>query len=113
MQQLTIDWALLGPCESRQEGRFGSTCSGISFDNHVAGTIALSGSLADSLQALHNARIPREWLAHSWEASSLGTWFSGLLQRQDQLARWLYAGRPKAYWLTGFFNPQASPFRSF
>lgn len=40
------------------------------------------------------------------QASTLGNWFSGLLQRTDQLAKWLALGRPRAYWLTGFFNPQ-------
>jgi hypothetical protein len=42
------------------------------------------------------------------QAATLGNWFSGLLQRQDQLARWLTMGRPRAYWLTGFFNPQVN-----
>lgn len=74
-----------------------------------AGTIALSGALVEALDALCNARIPREWLARSWEASALGAWFAGLLARHDQLARWLSGGRPKAYWLTGFFNPQVHP----
>lgn len=74
----------------------------------IAGTIALSGNLIDSLDALYNARIPREWLKKSWEASTLGNWFLGLLQRFDQLNKWLTGGRPKAYWLTGFFNPQVS-----
>ncbi len=60
-----------------------------------------------SLDALYNARIPKDWLAKSWEASTLGNWFAGLLARHDQLARWLANGRPKSYWLTGFFNPQA------
>lgn len=44
---------------------------------------------------------------HRSQAATLGNWFSSLLQRQDQLARWLAMGRPRAYWLTGFFNPQA------
>jgi dynein heavy chain len=79
--------------------------------SHAAGTVALSGPLIDALDALFNARIPAEWLAGSWEASTLGTWFLGLLQRHDQLAKWLANGRPKAYWLTGFFNPQARPTR--
>ena len=69
--------------------------------------MALSGPLIDALEALFNARIPAEWLAGSWEASTLGNWFLGLLQRHDQLAKWLASGRPKAYWLTGFANPQA------
>jgi dynein heavy chain len=40
------------------------------------------------------------------QASTLGNWFTGLLQRHDQLSKWLALGRPMAYWLTGFFNPQ-------
>ncbi len=70
----------------------------------------MSGQLADSLEALYNARIPRDWLAKSWESSTLGNWFSGLLARHEQLAKWLSTGRPKAYWLTGFFNPQVLQF---
>ena len=73
----------------------------------IPGTIALSAKLAESLEALFNARIPRDWLKKSWEAATLGNWFLGLLQRYDQLNKWLLGGRPKAYWLTGFFNPQA------
>ena len=70
------------------------------------GTIALSANLADSLEALYNARIPKDWLKKSWEAATLGNWFLGLLQRHDQLHKWLTTGRPRAFWLTGFFNPQ-------
>jgi hypothetical protein len=74
--------------------------------SNIAGTIALSGSLIDSLDALYNARIPLEWLKKSWQASTLGNWFLGLLQRHEQLHGWLNQGRPRAYWLPGFFNPQ-------
>ncbi|KAK9794950.1 hypothetical protein WJX73_010224 [Symbiochloris irregularis] len=72
----------------------------------VAGTIALSGSLVDAFEALFAARIPKDWLKKSWEAAGLGSWFSGLLARHEQLNKWLYNGRPKSFWMTGFFNPQ-------
>lgn len=72
----------------------------------VAGAVALSGPLIEALDALFMARIPSAWLKASWEAATLGAWFAGLLQRHDQLARWLSQGRPKSFWLTGFFNPQ-------
>ena len=72
----------------------------------IAGTIALSEVLVEALGALFNAKIPAAWLKKSWEAATLGNWFSGLLQRYDQLHKWLNNGRPKGYWLTGFFNPQ-------
>ncbi len=42
----------------------------------------------------------------SWEASGSGSWFAGLLARHEQLHRWLNSGRPKAFWMSGFFNPQ-------
>jgi hypothetical protein len=44
------------------------------------------------------------------QASTLGNWFTGLLQRHDQLGKWLTLGRPRAYWMTGFFNPQVGDF---
>ena len=72
----------------------------------VAGTVALSGDLVDALDALFDANVPPKWLKKSWESSTIGSWFQGLLQRYDQLDKWLHRGRPKAYWLTGFFNPQ-------
>ncbi len=72
----------------------------------IAGTIALSGNLIEALDALFMARIPGFWLRKSWEATTLGNWFTGMLQRYDQLNKWLNLGRPKAYWMTGFFNPQ-------
>eukprot|EP00798_Chlamydomonas_sp_ICE-L_P031303 gene31303-6451_t len=72
----------------------------------IAGTVALAGPLIDALDALFNARIPKSWLAKSWEANTLGSWFTGLLQRYDQLNKWISLGRPKGYWMTGFFNPQ-------
>jgi len=50
--------------------------------------------------------VPPLWLKKSWESSNIGSWFQGLLLRFDQLHKWLNTGRPKAYWLTGWFNPQ-------
>ena len=72
----------------------------------IAGTVALAGDLIDALESLFNAKIPASWLKKSWDAGTLGMWFNGLLQRHEQLQRWLTAGRPKGFWLTGFFNPQ-------
>ncbi|CAG9462434.1 unnamed protein product [Pedinophyceae sp. YPF-701] len=72
----------------------------------IAGTIILTPDLQDALSALFNARIPQQWLAKSWEAATLGNWFGGLVARYEQLYKWLHHGRPRAFWLTGFFNPQ-------
>jgi len=42
----------------------------------------------------------------SWLTPSLGMWYSGLLQRDEQYRAWLKTGRPVSFWMTGFFNPQ-------
>ena len=42
----------------------------------------------------------------TWLTPSLGVWYSGLLQRDSQYRLWLSTGRPLAFWMTGFFNPQ-------
>lgn len=36
----------------------------------IAGTIALSGTLIDAVDALFMARIPEAWLKKSWEVSN-------------------------------------------
>jgi dynein heavy chain, axonemal len=72
----------------------------------IAGTIALNQQLIDALNSLFDARVPPSWLKASWAAPTLGLWFTGLIQRYEQWDRWLNQGRPKSFWLTGFFNPQ-------
>jgi dynein heavy chain, axonemal len=62
--------------------------------------------LLECLEALHAARVPPSWLQISWDSPALGPWAQGLLQRHDQLRTWLVSGRPKSFWLPGFFNPQ-------
>lgn len=72
----------------------------------VAGTIALSDDLLGTMDALYAGKVPAAWLKKSWESPSLNAWFQGLLQRFDQLHRWLTSGKPKSFWFPGFFNPQ-------
>lgn len=72
----------------------------------IAGTIAMSDDVLASLEAVHAGRPPAAWLKVSWEAPTLNSWFQGLLSRHAQLHSWLNSGRPKSFWLPGFFNPQ-------
>ncbi|CAL7938026.1 unnamed protein product [Xylocopa violacea] len=72
----------------------------------IEGVIIMSEELKDALDNIYDARVPKIWKAKSWESSSLGFWFTELLDRNKQFSTWLYAGRPAKFWMTGFFNPQ-------
>ncbi|KAL0485018.1 dynein heavy chain [Acrasis kona] len=72
----------------------------------IDGTIIMSAELQDALNNLYDGRVPTKWVKLSWEATTIGLWFTELLGRRDQLFFWLTKERPRSFWLTGFYNPQ-------
>merc|ERR1712194_335560 len=72
----------------------------------IAGTIIMTSDLQDALNCIFDARVPPKWLSKSWLSPTMGLWFGNLMNRSAELSSWLNQGRPKSYWLTGFFNPQ-------
>uniref|UniRef100_H0ZEC1 Dynein axonemal heavy chain 5 n=1 Tax=Taeniopygia guttata TaxID=59729 RepID=H0ZEC1_TAEGU len=72
----------------------------------IDGTIIMSEELQDALDNIYDARIPKLWFKISWESTTLGFWFTELLERNQQFSSWLQNGRPNQFWMTGFFNPQ-------
>uniref|UniRef100_A0A8C3R483 Dynein heavy chain 8, axonemal n=1 Tax=Cyanoderma ruficeps TaxID=181631 RepID=A0A8C3R483_9PASS len=73
---------------------------------YLPGTIIMSEELQDALDNIYDARIPKLWFRISWESTTLGFWFTELLERNQQFSSWLQDGRPNQFWMTGFFNPQ-------
>ncbi|CAF1577080.1 unnamed protein product [Rotaria sp. Silwood1] len=71
----------------------------------IDGIIILNDSLRQILDSIYDGRVPIDWTRYSWESSTLGFWFSELLDRYTQYNNWLNYGRPKCFWMTGFFNP--------
>ncbi|KAI8118220.1 axonemal, Dynein heavy chain 5 [Lucilia cuprina] len=72
----------------------------------IDGTIVMSPALKESLDAMYDARIPESWMKISWESTTLGFWYTELLERNAQFRTWISTDRPKVFWMTGFFNPQ-------
>ncbi|XP_035999780.1 dynein heavy chain 8, axonemal [Fundulus heteroclitus] len=72
----------------------------------IDGTIIMSDNLRDALDNIFDARVPGLWRSISWESSTLGFWFTELIERNTQFNSWVSEGRPKTFWMTGFFNPQ-------
>merc|ERR1711988_2002301 len=73
----------------------------------IAGTVIVTSDLQDALNCIFDARVPPQWTKKSWSSPTLGVWFGdGLCNRTAELVGWLMGGRPKAYWMTGYFNPQ-------
>jgi len=73
----------------------------------IAGTVIMTPELADAFNCIFDARVPAAWLKKSWQSPTLGLWFgSGLVNRTAELCTWLENGRPKSFWMTGYFNAQ-------
>jgi dynein heavy chain len=78
----------------------------------IRGEVVVTEEIMDSINAVFDARVPKSWLYSpagdelSWLSPSLGMWFTGLLLRDTQYREWLAHGRPHAFWMAGFFNPQ-------
>ncbi|XP_065102327.2 dynein axonemal heavy chain 5 [Paramisgurnus dabryanus] len=72
----------------------------------IDGTIIMNENLRDALDCMYDARIPARWQKDSWASTTLGFWFTELLERNRQFHSWIFEGRPNCFWMTGFFNPQ-------
>merc|ERR1719160_1164523 len=80
----------------------------------IDGTVVMTTDLLEDLNSVFDARVPKKWTHDpsgaeiSWLLPSIGSWFTGMLDRQQMLNTWLENDRKsmKAYWLTGFTNAQ-------
>ncbi|XP_043198855.1 dynein axonemal heavy chain 8-like [Amphibalanus amphitrite] len=72
----------------------------------IDGTIIMNENLRDALDNIFDAKVPALWKRISWQSTTIGFWFTELLERNAQFHAWVFQGRPSVFWMTGFFNPQ-------
>merc|ERR1711871_470635 len=77
----------------------------------INGEVVMTAELQDAITFMFEAKAPKTWVytvsgdEFSWILPTLGLWWTSFLERDDQDRTWMEHGRPKSYWLTGFFNP--------
>jgi len=78
----------------------------------IKGEVVMTQELVNAISSIFDARPPKNWVEtvggdeFSWYLPTLGLWYASLLSRVGQYRKWLDKGRPNAFWMTGFFNPQ-------
>lgn len=56
----------------------------------IDGTIIMNEQLADAFDNIYNAKLPSIWKRGSWQSSTLGFWFTELLERDKQFRTWCF-----------------------
>jgi dynein heavy chain len=78
-------------------------------DAALSGTLTVTSSIEEIMNALAVDAVPRSWAACSWPSlRSLGSWMIDLVARHSQLMAWsTNPVLPLSTWLSGFVNPQS------
>jgi dynein heavy chain len=78
-------------------------------DAALSGTLTITSSIEETMNALAVDAVPRSWVACSWPSlRSLGPWMIDLVARHSQLSAWAANPvLPLSTWLSGFVNPQS------
>lgn len=73
----------------------------------LKGLVVLSAELEAMGNAVFDQRVPAPWMSTAYPSlKPLSPWFSDLLERLSFLTRWIEAGIPAVFWISGFFFPQ-------
>lgn len=50
----------------------------------------MNEKLKDAFDNIYDARLPNIWKRNSWDSSTLGFWFTELLERDKQFRTWCF-----------------------
>ncbi|XP_044735429.1 dynein axonemal heavy chain 1-like [Chrysoperla carnea] len=74
----------------------------------IKGLVVMSDALENLSRALFTNAIPDTWKARAYPSlQPLGAWIKDLGERVAFMKRWIEDGIPAAFWISGFFFPQA------
>jgi len=74
----------------------------------LKGLVVMSADLESMSNALYTNGVPELWAKKAFPSlKPLAAWVEDLSQRLDFVITWVANGPPAAYWVSGFFFPQA------
>eukprot|EP00741_Cyanophora_paradoxa_P012299 tig00000169_g11885.t1 len=74
----------------------------------IVGLVVMSESLERMGDSLFNNQVPAMWQEKGYPSMKpLAAWVSDLIERLAFVQRWIDHGTPPAFWISGFFFPQA------
>ncbi|KAI4500001.1 hypothetical protein M0802_004871 [Mischocyttarus mexicanus] len=74
----------------------------------LKGLVVMSESLETMAKNISNNKIPKIWQEKGYPSlKPLGAWFIDLKERIKFITKWCDNGIPSAFWISGFYFPQA------
>ncbi|KEG11834.1 dynein heavy chain [Trypanosoma grayi] len=74
----------------------------------IKGEVLMSRELEEVYRCIYNNQVPGMWAERAYPSlKPLGSWVDDLVQRLAMIESWYENGHPNAYWISGFFFPQA------
>jgi len=74
----------------------------------IKGLVVMSESLEKMGDSLYINQVPALWEGKAYPSmKALSAWVTDLVERMDFIHKWIDNGTPNAFWISGFFFPQA------
>ena len=74
----------------------------------IKGMVVMSKELEALYNSMFNNTIPDMWMEKAYPSMKpLASWVTDLTRRLAMIDTWVDKGHPKAYWISGFYFPQA------